>query len=252
MTIENISWSISTKECCRPRRGLNPRPPGLQSDGAFNWATEAGEPVCVPDHIRWCAHCVSNLDPVALNSYSHVISCKRIRVLLKYWSRLASGSGFCSTIWNSFTHSRRWTLLSQPLRKHAYSNILKNLPPEKKSYNLHISAQKDRLWVLVRTDYPQSLFLSRNKKNNVYMYHCKLHFYHIKAGFKGDQNHIGMFSWCIWISLFLIPGPEVIKIFSCSTQLSMKFVNHANKFQITNNCKLFLVTHICAWKYLCR
>ena len=31
-TIENISWSISTKECCRPRWGLNLRPPGLQSD----------------------------------------------------------------------------------------------------------------------------------------------------------------------------------------------------------------------------
>ena len=42
MTVENISWSISTKECCRPRRGLNPRPPGLQSDGASNLATEAG------------------------------------------------------------------------------------------------------------------------------------------------------------------------------------------------------------------
>ena len=42
MTVENISWSISTKECCRPRRGLNPRPPGLQSDGTSNWATEAG------------------------------------------------------------------------------------------------------------------------------------------------------------------------------------------------------------------
>ena len=42
MTIENISWSISMKECCRPRQGLNPRPPGLQSDGASNWATEAG------------------------------------------------------------------------------------------------------------------------------------------------------------------------------------------------------------------
>ena len=41
MTVENISWSISAKECCRPRRGLNPRPPGLQSDGASNWATEA-------------------------------------------------------------------------------------------------------------------------------------------------------------------------------------------------------------------
>ena len=32
MTVENISWSISTKECCRPRRGSNPRPPGLQLD----------------------------------------------------------------------------------------------------------------------------------------------------------------------------------------------------------------------------
>ena len=32
MTIENISRSISTKECCRPLRGLNPRPPGRQSD----------------------------------------------------------------------------------------------------------------------------------------------------------------------------------------------------------------------------
>ena len=43
MTVENISWSISTKECCRPRRWLKLRPPGLQSDGASNWATEAGE-----------------------------------------------------------------------------------------------------------------------------------------------------------------------------------------------------------------
>ena len=42
MTIENISWSISTKECCWPRLGLNPRPPGLQSDSASNWATKAG------------------------------------------------------------------------------------------------------------------------------------------------------------------------------------------------------------------
>ena len=41
MTVENISWSISTKECCRPRLGVNPQPPGLQSDGASNWATEA-------------------------------------------------------------------------------------------------------------------------------------------------------------------------------------------------------------------
>ena len=42
MTVENISWSISMKECCQPRQGLNPRAPGLQSDGASNWSTEAG------------------------------------------------------------------------------------------------------------------------------------------------------------------------------------------------------------------
>ena len=41
---QNLAFPhISTKECCRPRQGLNPRPPGLQSDGASNWATEAGQ-----------------------------------------------------------------------------------------------------------------------------------------------------------------------------------------------------------------
>ena len=32
-------------------------------------------------------------------------------------------------------------------------------------------------------EYPQSMFLSRNKKNNVY--HSKPQFYHIKVGLKG-------------------------------------------------------------------
>ena len=32
-------------------------------------------------------------------------------------------------------------------------------------------------------EYPQSMFLSRNMKNNVYP--CKLQFYYIKVGFKG-------------------------------------------------------------------
>ena len=45
MTVGYISWSISTKECCRPRRGLNPRPPGLQLDGASTRATEANHQV---------------------------------------------------------------------------------------------------------------------------------------------------------------------------------------------------------------
>ena len=81
----------------------------------------------------------------------------------------------------------------------------------KKSDIFLISAQKHRLWVLVRTasadiflisaqnidcgyslepprrggsnEYPQSIFLSRNKKNNGYP--CKPQFYSIKVGFKG-------------------------------------------------------------------
>ena len=40
--------------------------------------------------------------------------------------------------------------------------------------------------------YPQSMFLSRNKKNNAYP--CKPQFYYIKVGFKGGLNYIGMFS----------------------------------------------------------
>ena len=45
-------------------------------------------------------------------------------------------------------------------------------------------------------EYPQSMFLSGNKKNDVYP--CKPQFYCIKVGFKGGggvQNYIGMFSW---------------------------------------------------------
>ena len=47
------------------------------------------------------------------------------------------------------------------------------------------------------------MFLSRNKKINVYP--CKPQFYHMKVGFKGGQNYIGVFSWClIDISLFVL------------------------------------------------
>ena len=40
-------------------------------------------------------------------------------------------------------------------------------------------------------EYPQSMFLNRNKKHNVYP--CKPQFYYIKLGLRG-QNYIGMFS----------------------------------------------------------
>ena len=42
MTVENISWSISTKECCRPRRGLNPRPPGSKEFFGLEYRKKSG------------------------------------------------------------------------------------------------------------------------------------------------------------------------------------------------------------------
>ena len=65
------------------------------------------------------------------------------------------------------------------LRKHAYSNILKISPPKKKSdkknHILYISAQNiDCRYSLEpprrggSNEYPQSMFLNRNKKNNAY------------------------------------------------------------------------------------
>ena len=73
---------------------------------------------------------------------------------------------------------------------------MKILPPKienfqiKKSDIYHISAQNIDSGCSLEpprrggsNEYPQSMFLSRNKKNNVYP--CKPQFYYIKMGFKG-------------------------------------------------------------------
>ena len=57
-----------------------------------------------------------------------------------------------------------------------------------KTAKIHISLRRGG-----SNEYPQSMFLSRNKKNNVYP--CKPQFYYVKVGFK-CQNYIGMFLWC--------------------------------------------------------
>ena len=92
------------------------------------------------------------------------------------------------------------------LRKHAYSNILKILPPKNENFQIkhskfHISAQNIDCGYSLEPPrrggsnaYPLSVFLSRNKKNNLYPF--KPQFYYIKVGFKRGQNYIGMFSWC--------------------------------------------------------
>ena len=82
------------------------------------------------------------------------------------------------------------------LRKHAYSNILQISPPKNRKFSdknsdiFRISAQNiDCVYSLEpprrggSNEYPQFLFLSRNKTKNVYP--CKPQFYYIKVGFKG-------------------------------------------------------------------
>ena len=44
-------------------------------------------------------------------------------------------------------------------------------------------------------DYPQSMFMSRNKKNNIYP--CKPQFYYIKTGFKGSKLYRYVFVMCL-------------------------------------------------------
>ena len=75
-------------------------------------------------------------------------------------------------------------------------NILKISPPKTENFQIkssdifHISAQNIDCGYLLElprwggsNEYPQSMFLSRNNKNNVYPY--KPQFYYIKVGFKG-------------------------------------------------------------------
>ena len=66
------------------------------------------------------------------------------------------------------TNCTTWCKFDQnPLRKHAYSNILNILPPKNESVQIKNS---------------DIFHISANKKNNVYP--CKTQFYCIKVGFK--------------------------------------------------------------------
>ena len=79
------------------------------------------------------------------------------------------------------------------LRKYAYSNILNILLPKNEKFQInifYISAQNIDCGYSLEpprrggsNGYPQYMYLSRNKKNNVYP--CKPQFYCIKVGFQG-------------------------------------------------------------------
>ena len=74
--------------------------------------------------------------------------------------------------------------------------ILEILSPKNENFQIknsdifHISSQNTHCGYALEppqrggsNEYPQSMFLSRNEKNNVYP--CKPQFYYIKVGFKG-------------------------------------------------------------------
>ena len=88
------------------------------------------------------------------------------------------------------------SLVQKSLRKHAYSTVLKILPSKNENFQIknsnifHISAQNIDCGYSLEpprrggsNEYPQSMFLGRNKKN--YVYPCKPQFYHTKVGFTG-------------------------------------------------------------------
>ena len=96
------------------------------------------------------------------------------------------------------------SLIVQNITIHAYSNILKISPPKTGSFQIeiliffHISAQNIDCGYSLEPprrggsyEYPQSMFFSRNKKNNVYPY--KPQFYYIKVGFNGVKLYRRVF-----------------------------------------------------------
>ena len=100
--------------------------------------------------------------------------------------------------------------MSHSLWKQAYSNKLKILPQEKRKFSdkkmiiFHISAPNTDCGYSLEpprrggsNECPQSMFLNRNKKNNLYP--CKPQFYYIKVGLKGSTFYRHVFLMCLFL-----------------------------------------------------
>ena len=132
----------------------------------------------------------------------------------------AMGSDDPQASWFSWCFGR---FLTTSLRKHAYSNILKFLPTKNENFQIKNSdnflyfCSKHRLWYSLEpprrggsNEYPRSMFLSRNKKNNIYP--CKPLFYYMKVGFKGGgQTYRHVFTMCSYRWSTRRCGPSFIR-----------------------------------------
>ena len=136
------------------------------------------------------------LDPIRLYLFCHI----RTQLFLKLLNRSQ----------NCVEPVPREVQIS--LRKHAYmySNILRILPLKNEHFQMKtsgsvlISALNVDCGYLLEpprrggsNEYPQSMFLNRNKKTNVYP--CKPQFYCIEVGFKGVRFLVVFSWWSVWI-----------------------------------------------------
>ena len=117
-----------------------------------------------------------------------------------YVDRLAENA----TVGHMFLKAPYSSKIDISLRKHAYSNIQKISPPKTEKFRtknsdiFHISAQNIDCGYSLEpprrggsNEYQQSMFPSKNKKNNVYP--CKSQFYYIKVGFRGSKLYRHVF-----------------------------------------------------------
>ena len=101
------------------------------------------------------------------------------------------------------------TFIKCPLWKHVYSNIQNILPPKTENFQIknsdifHTSAQDIGCGYSLEpprrggsNEYPQSMFSSKNKENNVYP--CKPQFYYTNVGLRGSQlyRHVFVMGFC--------------------------------------------------------
>ena len=133
------------------------------------------------------------------------------------------------------------------LQNHAYSKILKFSPPKTGSFLI--------FFIFLLIDYPQSMYLSRNKKNNVYP--CKPQFYFMKWGLRGSKLYRYVFVMvlhfqgtllfcCVWLfwhsDMNMTRLSESQHMLSCSDIVTWfcKFIR-LSEFQHVFSCSDILV-----------
>ena len=146
--------------------------------------------MCYVHVLVWpCFHGLS------MHTVSHQVHPSPLYTQLKQGSKCTNGMKFSRPERGlnprpSACKTRAQITRPSTLRKHAYSNIVKILPAKHENSDiLQVSAQNIDCGYSLESpqwgssnEYPQSMFLSRNKKNNVYP--CKPQYYNIKVGFK--------------------------------------------------------------------